>query len=162
MLLRIGNVILNLIAIALVTIKAEDEVVVTFSDAVSNHGAVERPTQVFKGDDAKALIAYLDGEADDVANRPSRQIKDTGLALRPAPVIRAKVRVSAVTETKSDAGDVVQESVVAYPVTGDSEENKQWAKYTPSGSLSLSIDNPSAFGRLPQGAEFFVDLTPAA
>jgi hypothetical protein len=44
-------------------------------------------------------------------------------------------------------------------VTG--EENKQWAAYTPSGSMELTINNPNAFpliDALNPGDEMFIDL----
>jgi hypothetical protein len=53
-----------------------------------------------------------------------------------------------------------QETVYASPVVSGSEENKSFSKYTPSGSLSITITNPDAFGFISQGAEFYVDFTP--
>lgn len=47
------------------------------------------------------------------------------------------------------------------PVTASSEENKSWAKYTPSGSIEMNIDNPEAYDAFELGAEYYVDFTKA-
>jgi len=52
------------------------------------------------------------------------------------------------------------EVIEAMPVYSTSEENKTWSEATPSGSLSMTISNPSAFGALEPGQEFFIDITP--
>jgi hypothetical protein len=54
------------------------------------------------------------------------------------------------------------ENIRLHAVTGGSDENKQWAKYTPCGDLTLSIDNPDAQGKFVQGKEYFIDITPIA
>lgn len=41
------------------------------------------------------------------------------------------------------------------------EANKTWAKYTPSGKLELSIDNPDAYDALELGKCYFVDFSEA-
>lgn len=66
MLLRIGSIVLNLAAVALIKVVSDDKVDVVFNDSHINHGHVERPTQTFTGDDAKAFIAWLGTEAEDV------------------------------------------------------------------------------------------------
>jgi hypothetical protein len=50
-------------------------------------------------------------------------------------------------------------AVVLSPVSGD--ENKTWAKYTPSGKVELSIDNPDAYEYFELGKTYFVDFTEA-
>lgn len=42
-----------------------------------------------------------------------------------------------------------------------SDTNKTWAKYTPSGSIELSIDNPDAVDRFVLGQTYFVDFSEA-
>jgi hypothetical protein len=39
--------------------------------------------------------------------------------------------------------------------------NKTWSKYTPSGSISMTIDNPDAVGQFKIGGTYFVDFSPA-
>lgn len=41
------------------------------------------------------------------------------------------------------------------------EENKRFARYTPSGSITMTIDNPSASDYLALGKKFYVDFTEA-
>jgi len=68
--------------------------------------------------------------------------------------IRAKFNVSSITEFGNDGG----RKVTLLPVIGNSEENKEWSKYTPSGSIELHITNPDAkfeFG------EYYVDFVKA-
>lgn len=43
---------------------------------------------------------------------------------------------------------------------GESEDNT-FARYTPSGSLSLSITNPALLGQFKPGQKFYADFTPA-
>ena len=75
--------------------------------------------------------------------------------------VRAKFRVIERTErTYSSApAPKTQESVKLIAVTD--EANKSWAKYTPSGSIEMSIDNPAALDQFKVGDVFFVDFTPA-
>lgn len=51
-----------------------------------------------------------------------------------------------------------QETVALRPVYGDSEENKTWSKYTPCGTLQMTITNPDVFGQIRPGDEFVVYL----
>jgi hypothetical protein len=37
-------------------------------------------------------------------------------------------------------------------------ENYAWSQATPSGSLSMTITNPGAFGHFKQGAEYYLDF----
>jgi hypothetical protein len=50
-------------------------------------------------------------------------------------------------------------SVVLTAATGD--DNKTWARYTPSGRIELSIDNPDAYDAFEIGKAYFVDFTEA-
>lgn len=74
-------------------------------------------------------------------------------------MMRAKMRVMAVTAAYEGA-----EIVKAFPVcgqfdaNGDSEDNT-YARYTPSGSLELVINNPSLRGKIKEGQVFYIDFT---
>jgi hypothetical protein len=57
-------------------------------------------------------------------------------------------------------GDKSQEELALSAVYSGSEANKQWSKYTPSASLTMTISNPAAFGKVLPGQFVFVDLTP--
>ena len=72
-------------------------------------------------------------------------------------MLRCKFKVERVVRT-SDGRDVRLRAV-----TADSEENKSWSKYTPSGELALAVTNEAAFAMidgLQSGDEVFVDLKP--
>lgn len=74
--------------------------------------------------------------------------------------IRAKMSVSSVTRNADNVGNISSETVTLNAVYGGSDENKQWSKWTPSGSLTLTINNSDAFGRLLPGQFYFVDMIP--
>jgi len=50
-------------------------------------------------------------------------------------------------------------AVVLTAVSG--EENKTWAKYTPTGKVELSIDNPDAYAFFELGKTYLVDFSDA-
>lgn len=55
--------------------------------------------------------------------------------------------------------DVVLAAV--YESGAPTAENVRFAKSTPTGQMSMRIDNPGAWGLLLPGDEFYVDFTPA-
>lgn len=79
--------------------------------------------------------------------------------------IRAKFHCTNVSNSgHSTNGAAVKtsEQVTLHAVYGkEGTDNATWAKYTPSGSLSLTIDNPEAWGQFEVGEEYFIDVTPA-
>ena len=76
-------------------------------------------------------------------------------------VLRCKMRVEEVLHRKNTDGSTEQEQVKLCAVYAKEGPNAEWSKYTPSASFAIYINNPSAFGRLSRGHEFFVDFTPA-
>jgi hypothetical protein len=48
------------------------------------------------------------------------------------------------------------------PVTSGSDENKSFWKWTPSGELKFQCLNEAAVEQLELGAEYYIDITPAA
>lgn len=70
--------------------------------------------------------------------------------------VRAKFSVQSI-ETTVDGS-----FVKLHPVTGTSEENKQFFKWTPSGELRMGVVNPEVAAAFVPGAEFYIDFTPAA
>lgn len=51
-------------------------------------------------------------------------------------------------------------TVVLQAVTDDGiEENKRYAKYTPSGRIEMTVDNPPALAALPLGSVHYVDFS---
>lgn len=69
-------------------------------------------------------------------------------------MVRAKFKVLSVAQHEGD-GRTIQLSAVS----GD--ENKTWSKWTPSGSLSMFVNNPDAYDQFKPGDVFFLDFTPA-
>lgn len=79
-------------------------------------------------------------------------------------MVRAKFRCVEKTSRTSSSGygdpkPVDTEEVKFQAVMGD--ENKEWSKWTPSGSLSMSITNPAALEQFVVGKDYFLDFTPA-
>lgn len=48
----------------------------------------------------------------------------------------------------------------SYPDDG-SDENNTYAKFTPSGELSLTVVNPALLGKFAEGEEYYLDFTKA-
>ena len=46
-------------------------------------------------------------------------------------------------------------------VTRDTEENKAFWKYTPSGEITVTITNPELFDHFVPGKEYYVDIEEA-
>lgn len=78
-------------------------------------------------------------------------------------MLRAKFRVDSITYHKASDGQTEQEQIRLTAVYSDDpeSENAKWSRWTPSGVLEMTITNPDAFGKVSNGHEFFVDLTPA-
>ncbi len=79
-------------------------------------------------------------------------------------VTRAKFRVSSVQEIRQD-GKVTQETIFYYPVAKSgaypadgADEDNTYAKFSPSGSLSLTVQNPALFGKFKKDDVFYMDL----
>jgi hypothetical protein len=75
-------------------------------------------------------------------------------------VLRLKCVVSSVKSVADAEGNKSQEELALSAVYSGSEANKQWSKYTPIASLTMTISNPAAFGKVLPGQFVFVDLTP--
>jgi len=75
-------------------------------------------------------------------------------------VLRLKCVVNSVKSVADSNGDKTQEELSLNAVYSGSESNKQWSKYTPSASLTMTISNPGAFGKALPGQFFFVDSVP--
>jgi hypothetical protein len=80
---------------------------------------------------------------------------------KPVGILRCKMKVNEVWISKNADGVVSSERVKLSAVYGNTEENKDWAKWTPSASFEIYINNPTAMDKLAKGHEFFVDFTPA-
>jgi hypothetical protein len=76
--------------------------------------------------------------------------------------MRAKMRIAFVQ--KQVGSELLQFAAVArsdrYPADG-SDENNTYAKFSPSGSLTLTVANPTLFDKFKPGEEYYVDFTKA-
>ncbi len=78
--------------------------------------------------------------------------------------VRAKFYVSEVKQSKNNWGGNDGElltTIKLMPVTGNSEENKQFFRWTPAGSIDLGTVNPAVVEQFHIGDEFYIDFTPA-
>lgn len=78
-------------------------------------------------------------------------------------MMRAKVMVTSVGQPYEGCEQVNMSPVCGtdpFGPNGESEDNT-YARYTPSGSISLSITNPALHGKFAYGDKFYVDFTPA-
>ena len=76
-------------------------------------------------------------------------------------ILRAKMRVTSVLQSKDAHGGTEQEIVKLTAVTShDGTANAEWAKWTPSANFEIYINNPAAHGHLSKGHEYYVDFTP--
>jgi len=75
--------------------------------------------------------------------------------------MRAKMQVSKV-ERFPGTDRITCNAVAAksYPADGADEDNT-YAKFSPSGELTLSIANPVLLGKIEPGQKFYLDFTPA-
>lgn len=74
-------------------------------------------------------------------------------------MIRAKMQCTGVTGGPTTGFENVTLSAVYSPDRSD--PNYEWSQATPSANLTMSISNPSAFGKFVQGQTYHVDFTPA-
>ncbi len=74
--------------------------------------------------------------------------------------VRAKFWVSEITHHHQQAPGQVC-ATVKLQAAFHGENNKDWSRYTPTGSISMIITNPSAVDAFTLGQHFYVDFTPA-
>lgn len=81
-------------------------------------------------------------------------------------MMRAKMQVSMVKKNVGHDGKVTGEELTMHPVCGsfgpqgESEDNT-YARYTPSGELKLTVNNPDLMDKFRPGQKFYVDFTVA-
>jgi hypothetical protein len=93
-------------------------------------------------------------------NSAGRQERGTGVISfkEPHMALRAKFHVTAVEKQ----GENEMVTLMAVYSADPNDANHSWSKYTPWGELKMNISNPLAQGQLEVGAEWYIDLTPAA
>ena len=80
--------------------------------------------------------------------------------------MRAKVRVMAIQPYPAE-GEPTQETLTfnfpakdgSYPADG-SDEDQQFARFSPAGSLELTVANPALMGQFKVGDTFYLDFVP--
>lgn len=75
--------------------------------------------------------------------------------------MRAKMQVTQVTDFGNNYQAVEMMPVCGnkpYGPNGENEDNT-FARYTPSGKLQLTINNPDLLGKIKPGMKFYLDFT---
>lgn len=77
-------------------------------------------------------------------------------------MMRAKFVVRKVEQTSDTWQNVTLHAVTDKPFDseGNSEDNT-FARYTPVGALTMSINNPALMGKLKEGEKYYLDFTKA-
>lgn len=84
------------------------------------------------------------------------------------PKMRAKVRVTGIKRyPEGEDCEPSQETLTfnfpakdgAYPADG-SDEDQQFARFSPAGALSLTVANPNLIGKFAVGDTFYLDFVP--
>jgi hypothetical protein len=77
-------------------------------------------------------------------------------------MMRAKMYVTSVTRQQGGSEQLDLSAVCSseFGPEGESEDNT-YARYTPSASLNMTINNPDLAGKFNPGDTFYVDFTPA-
>jgi hypothetical protein len=72
-----------------------------------------------------------------------------------------KMVVNTVTRHAGDAGQITAEEITLSAVYSDKEGsvNRQWSKWTPSGSLKFTVTNEAVFGKILPGQFYMVALS---
>lgn len=75
--------------------------------------------------------------------------------------VRCKMKCTEVLTGASNHGAGKQDFARVKLSAVAGEENKTWSKWTPGGTVELSINNPDAFAAFTIGETYFVDFSPA-
>lgn len=74
-------------------------------------------------------------------------------------MVRGKFRLQSVLSSAGQTGSTLTFSAVCLEDKDNVEENKKYHKYTPNGSISMYVDNPSAQEQFELGRYYYVDFT---
>lgn len=79
--------------------------------------------------------------------------------------MRAKFKINHIDKRNAPGQETLYFNPVsrssAYPEDGSDEDNT-YAKFSPSGMLSLTIANPALIGKFAEGETYYLDFTKAA
>lgn len=73
-------------------------------------------------------------------------------------MVKLKFRCHFKEEYKDNEGNITGVNIKLHPAYGDSEENKMFWKYTPSGEISFYTNNVGAANQLEQNKEYYIDI----
>lgn len=73
--------------------------------------------------------------------------------------VLAKFKVGSVTNFGNNNHQVAMSPVIAS--SNDTDENKSFSKYTPSGKIEMHISNPECIGFFEAGDEYYVEFKKA-
>lgn len=76
-------------------------------------------------------------------------------------MVRCKFRCHFKEEYKDIEGNIYGVSIKMHPAYGDSEENKKFWNYTPSGEINFYTTNINVANQIEQNKEYYIDITPA-
>ena len=79
------------------------------------------------------------------------------------PTMRAKMKINHIDKRYLPNYEVLYFNPVSaskYPADG-SDENNTFARWSPSGMLSLTVANPALHGKFAEGEEYYLDFTKA-
>lgn len=71
--------------------------------------------------------------------------------------VRAKFQCSSVMIFQGESREYTFSAVYGK----DGTDNAQWSKWTPNGSLIMTINNPECFDKFEVGEEYYLDFTKA-
>lgn len=81
--------------------------------------------------------------------------------------VRAKFYVKEIKQIytgstdENEAAEIIMDPVFgSYPGSKEGDNNESWSKWTPSGSLHMTVTNPSAIAQFELGKAYFLDFTP--
>jgi hypothetical protein len=76
--------------------------------------------------------------------------------------MRAKMKINYIDRRYDNQETLYFNPVAAsqYPADG-SDENNSYAKFSPSGMLSLTVCNPNLLGKFKEGESYYLDFTRA-
>lgn len=75
-------------------------------------------------------------------------------------MIRAKFSVVSVIKNEDLVSPSEAVCLVAVYSSDPTSENYSWSKWTPAGTLNMTINNPECFGKFVQGKQYYLDFTP--
>lgn len=73
--------------------------------------------------------------------------------------VRAKFKCHSKEMREQGAEQVA--ALTFYASYGEGKDNKDWSKWTPSGTLTMTISNPAAFEWFEPGKEYYLDFSEA-